>query len=331
MNPEWFKFNNSFCPLAFLHLHVDTKKSKSLCCLSEDTIDPSMSFNSAEYKQIRQDMLDGKTIPSCEACQSDERKHLVSSRQRYLKDIKDRKQVDLLMSQISKHASGQDIDPYWYDLRISNNCNLACQICGPVSSSTIAAKQGKDNPHLKFEIDVGINPHSQRVYLAGGEPFLIKKFVAFLEKIENTDCEIIVNTNATIVTKGLIEQLNRFSDVCMTVSLDGVGQLNDRLRSGSNWQDIDKNIDKFVELGYSLHAQTAVQADNINELVPLSEYITSKNFDHWTLIEVMEPENFSWKKNQNISKSELEKLLTMPIINRNMKSVLFLRHVISNV
>lgn len=331
MNPEWFRFNHSFCPAAFMQLHLDTGKNKRLCCFSDHVIDDSLSFNSEQYKKIRQDMLDNHFLPACLVCQTNESKQIISHRQRYLQDIKNKEQSRILHAQIEQHEQGHDLTPFWYDLRISNNCNLACQICGPSSSSTIAKNRGIDNPYLRFEIDVDINPDSRYVYLAGGEPFLIKKFSELLEKVSNTDCEIVVNTNGTIITEPLVAQLSRFQNVCITISLDGFGALNEQLRQGSSWQNIDKNIDRFRELEYNLHAQSAVQKDNINELLPLADYICNKGIEHWTLIEVTEPNQFNWKHNTEISKSKLERLIEMPIIQKNVKSVMFLRHVMSHV
>lgn len=310
---------------------VDSHKRKRLCCHSDDSIDDTLDFNSENYSKIRQDMLDNKPILACGSCYSDEENLIISPRQRALSDIVKRNHSKLLHDQIAKHRSNHSIIPYSYDLRISNNCNLSCQICDADHSSTIAKQMSVNDPYLTYEIDLDINPQSVWIYLAGGEPFLIKRFVSMLEKIQNLNCEIIVNTNGTVVTQSLINQLNRFNNVCITVSIDGVGLLNEQLRRGSSWTAIDKNIDLFKDLGYNLHAQTAVQQDNINDLNDIADYLISKGIENWTLIEVIDPDRFNWKNNTNINKIKIRQLCSMPIIQKNIKSMTFMKHIMTYI
>jgi len=332
MDREWLKFGNSFCPLAFLHYHLDTNKRKRLCCDSADTIDQSTGYNTEQYKIIRQKMLDNQPVAACDYCQKNEDKKLISLRQMALSNMKQNPdEIRLLQSQIEKHRRGEDLEPYWYDLRMSNNCNLACQICKPSASSTIAKNMGLADPYLMLEVDLDINPNAEKIALAGGEPFLIKKFVKMLESVENPDCDISVITNGTIISQGLITQLNRFKNVCISVSIDGIGELNERLRKNSAWDEIDRNIDRFMELGYAIRFSTAVQKDNINHLHEIADYMASKGIDDWSLIEVIEPEEFNWRRATDISKSRLEELRSLPMIQNNIQSLRFIKHVLDNV
>ena len=73
-------------------------------------------------------------------------------------------------------------------------------MCDAKSSSSIAKRQGINRPFLTWEQGDDINHDSVRVYLAGGEPFLIKSFSDSLNKITNMDCEIVINTNCTTLT-----------------------------------------------------------------------------------------------------------------------------------
>jgi organic radical activating enzyme len=50
-------------------------------------------------------------------------------------------------------------------------------------------------PFFQHEPDIEINPDAKRIYLAGGEPFMIKSFSRLLETIDNKECEIVINTN----------------------------------------------------------------------------------------------------------------------------------------
>jgi len=273
-------------------------------------------------------MLDGKSIDACRFCYKKEAKKEISERQKCIKDMMH--YDDLLTAQINDHKEGKDLRPYWYDLRFSNNCNLRCQMCYPTNSSSIAKELGMDQPYLSYEPDMDINPMAIRIYMSGGEPFMIKKFVDLLGNIENQKCEIIVNTNGTIVTDPMMAALSRFTDVCITLSLDGYANLNEKIRIGSRWQDIDSNIDLFKSKGWSLHAQTVIQHDNVNELIPLADYIQSKGMSHWTLLELEGKESMKWHSREDIKIDNIKPLLSMPVVNKNVQTLRILRRVLSH-
>ena len=322
---EWLRRGNSFCPMPFLHYHVDTQKHKKLCCSADDIIESDSGFNTENYKDIRNKILRNQKINACKICYDLENKKQISPRQKNIKDTIPFD--DLLQKQIADHTENIDLKPHWYDLRISNNCNLACIMCGPNSSSTIAKNLNISNSHLSYEPDIDINPNSFRIYLAGGEPFLIKKFVTLLDKITNLDCEIIVNTNGTITTKPMIDSLSRFKNVSITLSLDGYNEINSSIRKNSDWNTIDKNIDLFKSLGYGIHINTVVQKDNINHLYDLGMYIESKNIKLWSLGEVSHVDELLPTK-QKINLGNIEKLMTLDIIKNNLQSVNLLKNII---
>lgn len=319
-------FGNRFCVYPFLHFHLTTAKEKKLCCGSDQAIEQEPGFNTQRYQEIRQAMLDNADVDLCHQCYANEDQGKISMRQIGIKDMKPHR--SLLQAQINKHLAGEQLEPYWYDLRISNNCNLRCQTCGPSSSSSIAKERGVENSYLSFEPDLEINPQSVKIYLAGGEPFLIKKFANILNAVTDLDCEIVVNTNGTIITKPLIAALSRFKNVNITVSIDGYAALNSYIRRDSTWSAIDKNISRFQELGFSLHVHTVVQKDNINHLVELGEYLISKGISNWSFIEVMDADHLSWDKVDNLDQTQIESLKNLPIVQKKIDSVNLLNSII---
>lgn len=322
---EWLKFGNNFCPKLFMHYHLDVKKQMTACCISPDNIDKTLDFNSIEYKKLRDDMLQGKKITNCKPCYDLEETKQTSFRQRSITDLKNFEH--LLDEQIKKHIAGESLKPYWYDLRISNNCNLECIMCNSDQSSSIAKSLGVNNSHLSYEADVDINPQSIKIYLAGGEPFLIKKFAELLTKVENSDCDITVNTNATTITQSMVNALKKFKNVSLTLSLDGYSSINEKIRKNSRWSDINKNIDKFAELGYYLRVNTVIQKDNINHLYDLGTYIESKNIKDWTLDEVQYAPHLDWR-NQAIYEENINKLFSLKIVKNNVHSQSLLRNIL---
>ena len=327
---EYKKSGNTFCPAIFLHRFVDTDKTSKLCCLDLNSLDNRLlDYNDPLYKQARHKSLNNEKIDQCHKCYESESQGIISLRQRSIEDIIVNNREDILFDNVEKFENGRDILPLWHDLRISNNCNLKCIMCGPQYSSTWADEEGIANKHLSFDADIEISPNTYKMQLAGGEPFMIKKFVGLLERIENTDCEVTVNTNATIVTRGLLDQLKRFKNTLIILSLDGYGELNEQIREKSKWKEIDKNIKIFQDNGFNLLVNTVVQRDNVNKLSKLGEYLESVNIDDWMLSRLFNPEHLRWEKQTSIDYDDVEKTLSMYAIQRNEISVTTLETILS--
>ena len=88
--------NKSFCSMAWVHIAAHTDGSTRLCCMSSRFIkkDNGENFNlgydkiedivnSTDYTQIRNDMLEGKSIKGCESCYESEKYSQTSHRTRF--------------------------------------------------------------------------------------------------------------------------------------------------------------------------------------------------------------------------------------------------------
>jgi len=324
---QYRESGQTFCPYLFLHYHLDTDKATKLCCHATDSINgKTLDFDSSIYRTLREKNLNNEKLRYCNKCYTAEDQGYTSLRQRCIDDVTDR--VDLLFEQVAKHKNNEKLLPNWYDLRISNNCNLSCVMCGPQYSSTWAQELSKDNTHLGFEIDVEINPNTYKIQLAGGEPFMIKKFAAMLSKVDNTDCEIVVNTNATIVTKPLLEQLKRFRNVWIVLSIDGYGELNNSIRRGSDWNTIVKNIKMFMDNEFTVLVNTVLQRDNVSHLYELGMWMESIGIDDWIISPCFEPKNLTWQQQENILYENIEKTIKLYSVQRNENSLTLLQNVL---
>ena len=317
----------TFCPYLFLHYHLDTDKATKLCCNAIGNINgKKISFDDSIYRTLREKSLNGEKLKACKKCYQAEENGYTSLRQRCIDDLTDR--ADTLFSQVEKHKNNQSILPLWYDLRISNNCNLTCIMCGPNYSSTWAKELGNEDIFLTQETDIEINKDTYKIQLAGGEPFMIKKFATMLSKISNTDCEIVVNTNATIITKPLLDQLKRFKNVWIVLSLDGYGELNNNIRRGSNWNTIVNNIKRLQDDNFTLLVNTALQKDNVNHLYELGVWMESIGLDDWIISPVVEPDHLSWEKQENIAYENVRKTTELYSVKRNENSLTLLQHIL---
>lgn len=329
---QYKQSGQTFCPYLFLHYHLDTDKASKLCCHTTDSINgKQIDFNDADYNKLRLDSLSNKRIPECQRCYEAEDNGFTSLRQRCIDDIQQLNKTEFLFEQVDKVQNNVAIEPVWYDLRISNNCNLTCIMCGPKYSSTWAKEKNEEDAHLLYEPDIQISPDTYKIQLAGGEPFMIKKFARMLERIDNIDCEIVVNTNATIVTKPLLDQLKRFNNVFMVISIDGYNELNTLIRQKSNWNTIVKNIKLFQDCGFTVLVNTVLQKDNVGNLYSLGEFLESIGINDWIISPLFVPENLRWEKQTNINIEDIKKTSELYSVKRNENSLSLLQHIIKEL
>ena len=308
------KFGQTFCPLPFISYHLDVRKHRKLCCISKHVV------SDERLQEIQTSLLDNQPVSECQVCYDKEQLNLLSRRQLQLKDWV--KYPDILNSAIESPKV------YDYDLRYSNLCNLECQMCNPVDSSAIAQRQGRVFPFFQHEPDIEINPDAKRIYLAGGEPFMIKSFSRLLETIDNKECEIVINTNGTILTDHMLTALDKFTNINFTVSIDGYGALNEKIRKNSGWDNIEHNVDLLAQRygGYShIHISTVVQRDNVNHLLELGNWISNKNINQWTMLLLSTPVQYHFLQCDDIVIPN--ELMALPVVARDIETVNLLRHI----
>jgi sulfatase maturation enzyme AslB (radical SAM superfamily) len=317
---DQLKFRKTFCPLPFISYHTDVANQRKLCCISNNVV------SEERITEIRSDLLVDKEVIECTQCYDKESLNLISHRQTQLKDWL--KHKDDIFDAIESHDNRISPSYVDYDLRYSNLCNLECQTCNSKFSSSIAQREGKINIFLQYEPDLSINKLVKRIYLAGGEPFLIKSFSRLLNQIENTNCEIIINTNATVLTESMLSALDRFNNINFTVSIDGFGELNDKIRKNSHWEDIEANLKILAERynGYSgMLINTVVQKDNVNHLLEIGKWIESKQITLWRLTLLTKPEKFHFSLNNNIQVPD--ELFKLSVVHFNLENTRVLQHI----
>lgn len=314
------KFNNPFCVLPFIHFYLDVDKERKVCCISEVKVDEN------SLSDIRNKMLAGEFPNECKICYEKEKQKLISGRQRAIKNhLADE---DKILNAIQEHIKGKQPTLLSYDIRYSNLCNLECQMCNSKYSSSIADAQGTKNDFLSSEVDIEINESATDIYLAGGEPFLIKSFSRLLNKITNKECEIIINTNGTILTEHLMSALDKFTNVSFIISIDGYNKINEQIRKNSKWDDIVKNLDILAQRfgGYKKFLiNTVVQKDNVNHLLELGQWLESKGITKWRLNLLTNPKQYYYTECKDIDIND--NLLKLSLVNNNIENLFLLKKI----
>ena len=284
------KDNKSFCIYPWIEKINDfgnltvcgrsTKKVTTVQELKDWRTDP-------EYQKIRQTMLRGEKLPNhCYTCYNYESKGIESYRIFETKDW---------ISQLDINSI-EDLDkithPYYYEVRLSNKCNLMCRGCKPEHSNLIDREHKKFNivfpgpQEFKYSsidiIDIDTLGPTSRVYLTGGDPTVIKETYDFMEKcikLGKTDFEFTLGTNGQKITKRFLDLCNHFTKMNFSISLDGYGIVNDYWRHGSEWNTVIQNTHLLESFGHSISINCVPGIYNVTNLHLLFEFL-DREFPH---------------------------------------------------
>lgn len=141
------------------------------------------------------------------------------------------------------------------EFELSNQCNLKCIMCSEENSSSIAKEknghQVNQNPYNEDFIEElkEFIPHLKSAKFLGGEPFLIPIYYKIWEVIIelNPNCEIIVQTNGTILNEK-IKKLLQKGNFSLSISIDSVHKKTyESIRIGANFEEVYSNLLFFIE------------------------------------------------------------------------------------
>jgi MoaA/NifB/PqqE/SkfB family radical SAM enzyme len=325
---------STYCSLPWIHLATHPDGGATLCCVSDhrnaasrarnfeplqyldvnnNTIDSIM--NSDYYKQTRLEMLNNKIPHACQRCYTEESNGVRSKR------VEENERLGFtedMARAITQDDGTIPVNFKFVELRLGNLCNLKCRTCNPMSSTNWIQPYQKLQEELKFvtHYDRKINSswtesdefwddlfkHSedlQLIYVNGGEPTLVEKHWKYLEELIkrglNKQITLWYNINMTNLPDKLIELWKEFKRVQVTCSIDDLGERNDYIRAGSEWNTVISNLDKIQSYPWieASICQT-VGWMNVYYVNDFIKYMRSRNL-HVHLNYVYDPEFLSIK------------------------------------
>jgi radical SAM protein with 4Fe4S-binding SPASM domain len=256
MDPKTYLNKKNFCTLPWVGVYIQPNGSVRNCAITQEEIG-NINQDSLDNilrgpinQNIKKDMLSDVFHNRCSQCHSIEKGqkndfNQVSNRVWYLKTLKN---PDLSIFDSPKNYQLRQLDLRW-----SNTCNFACVYCGPDLSSAwekeLNQPQNINEQALQKSLEYIYNNLQtiEHIYLAGGEPLLIKENINLLNKIKeiNSDIEIRVNTNLSVVDGPIYKLLKTFKNVHWTVSVDNVGKDFEYVRYGGTWSKFVKNLQQL--------------------------------------------------------------------------------------
>ena len=280
--------DKNFCVIPWTGFELEPNGNVKNCIISKEKIGNIYQTSIQDIikgnSKIRQDMLEGKYPSNCEGCYLQEKHRAkdfnsISSRLYYAKEIGTSVSKELLDSK-------DNFELKHIDLRWSNACNQACVYCSADYSSKWAAELGKKVPHNQQSIDrvkeyVFSNiKNLTNVYLAGGEPLLMKQNQEFLQLLykENPDVTLRVNTNLSKTDTKIFDQLCQFKNVHWTISVETIEQEYEYIRYHGNWQDFLSNLNIIKKLPHRISFNMLYFILNYKSIFDCVEYFQKQGF-----------------------------------------------------
>lgn len=212
-------------------------------------------WNSSELKKLRLDMLNNTPVGNCEDCRFNELSGQKSLRHEYLEE-----QADFLDRALETKEDGsyEELSPVFLSYAVGTECQLRCRMCGPHDSNSWRAEVGYNNniapisntisASRALEL-VGINKTLTRVLFVGGEPIIIPLHYEILDALLNSKkekvVELVYNSNLVQLNwknYNVIDFWNKFSKVKLFVSIDGVNDQFNFIRTGHTWEKLLANL-----------------------------------------------------------------------------------------
>lgn len=281
--------NKSICTLPWSGFELEPSGGVKNCVISKTQLG---DINKTHIKdivngeaniKIKESMLKDQKPFNCSGCylQENHRSNLssISSRLYYLKELGTK--IDLNFYDNEKNFSLRHVDLRW-----TNSCNQACVYCTPNLSSKWAQELGikiKSDKEAKQEVKDYVFENItqlENVYLAGGEPMLMKENVVFLTllKEKNPECHIRVNTNLSTTATGVFELLCSFKNVHWTVSVESIEQEYNYIRHHGNWNDFLKNLKIIRQLDHKISFNMLHFVLNYMSLFDCVDYLKNIGF-----------------------------------------------------
>ena len=242
--------NRAFCPVPWTGIMYNFDGTVKNCIRSAEHIGNIQDTNIEQILSsdhlIKSDMRAGQKFARCNPCydleQEKNKFDIISDRVFYLKELRE---VDNTLYDTMNFAL------HTVDIRWSNLCNFACVYCTPEFSSKWASEHNmviqtpEDQKRQAFKQYIFDHADQlKHVYLAGGEPLLMKENLEFLQWLKqvNPDVNLRINTNLSHTNTQIFDLICTFKNVHWIVSVETVEEEYEYIRYGGSWSEFLTNL-----------------------------------------------------------------------------------------
>lgn len=302
--------SKSICPLPFMHTYIKANGSIVPCCesqefkLNEDGASFEETWNNKKYRKLRKSLINGQHPDICRKCWKNENMGFTSNRQDAWVRYKEEGLFGICQIQVNEDMR-VDIPPVFIELKCSNFCNLKCRMCHPTSSFRITEDKeiidkywGQNSISWPDKIQNSrkivkefienkdrLLRQVQVIQFSGGEPLISHEHFNLLHELKQLNpkkLQLRYSTNLTHLDfKGihLPSLWKDFGKVNINVSIDGIDDVYNYIRVGSDFNIIIANLKKLVDFNLTnlnLSIGFTTQAYNVFQLPEFLEF-----FEKW--------------------------------------------------
>ena len=315
--------NDTFCVLPWISLETSPIGSVRPCCLADDEVIDNAGnkyslldaqLNDIQHsnymRNLRKQFLNGERPRTCRKCWDTEDAGVKSKRE-YTQE----RLSSLLATETEWTEDAKDL--MFVDFKLGNICNLKCRICGSWSSSTYATEEVKQFPKEEQKqsfpytmLKAGAWPRKNEGFwedltqvsaglryleFTGGEPFMIREHFEYLNSLVEqglaSNIEIHYNTNGTQWPEEYTDVWRHFKHVEIAFSIDNVEKRFEYERTEADWDLVNENVEKFIQLrressNISLQLCCTINIYNVLYLSDVVnwKYFTEFDFVFWNIL-----------------------------------------------
>lgn len=273
------------------------------------------TWNGPVMREVRRQILNGERPEVCKPCFDLEDQGVESLRQRHINGVIPEARIKLYPNALAQLRDDYTM-PFEFptmEIKLNNLCNLKCRMCNPLDSTNwkdwkeVVPFYKKENNYLVPTIDKLVKspgqyigpfddtdnwwdslekllPHFRRVEFAGGEPLMDPQHYKILDMLKPyaKNIEIKYATNGTTlgISRGrtIHDYWPHFKSVAVNVSLDGIHDVYNYIRTNANFTEVEQNIKEIQSIpnvSRVVGAFTA-QAGNMLQAAECIDYFINK-------------------------------------------------------
>lgn len=290
---------DTFCSLAWLGASSITGNGVYRPCCTFNPVDfeahwlKDINTNISHYDSLRKDLLNGIKRKECINCWNLESVGKNSLRQHA--NDKFASHYDNIIASTDDNGS-TTITPVYFDMKMSNLCNLGCRMCSPGISSVIEAEV-KNNPDYNWTWydknmpmmsgtweenafkQISQYKNITDLKFTGGEPFANPKIFDFLDSLQNKK-----NINLSFISNGLLisakhfKLFDKFKSFQLNISCDGTEETYNYIRWPGTWKKFSKKFEMLKNKVENLSVVSVISAYNMHNIADMVDYFADIDF-----------------------------------------------------
>jgi sulfatase maturation enzyme AslB (radical SAM superfamily) len=288
-------------------------RSQPIGWIQDDSLEEA--WNGDIMREVRRQVLCGERPEVCKPCFDLEDQGVESLRQRHIKNTIPESRINLYPNALNQLNDDYTM-PFEFptiEIKLNNLCNLKCRMCNPLDSTNwkdwdnVVPFYKKENNYLVPTVEKLVKkpgqyigpfddtdnwwasfekllPYFKRVEFAGGEPLMDPQHYKILDMLKpyGKNIEIKYATNGTTLGisngRSIHDYWPLFKSVAVNVSLDGIHDVYNYIRSNGNFSEVEANIKEIQTIpnvSRVVGAFTA-QAGNILQAADCIDYFINK-------------------------------------------------------